>query len=48
MTYAEKRELLEKALKLSDENKCFYVVDFSDDFVIINDCEENKFFKISY
>ena len=48
MTYAEKRELLEKALNLSDENKCFYVVDFSDDFVIINDCEENKFFKISY
>ena len=23
------------------------VIDFSDDFVIINDCEENKFFKIS-
>lgn len=53
MTYQEKLTLLEGKLSevyRADDDECrgFYICDFSDDFVIIRDYKEGKYFKIPF
>lgn len=53
MTYQEKLTLLDGALKDvygEGEERCcgYYICDFSDDFVIVHDYEEGKYFKIPF
>ena len=53
MTYMEKLTLLDGKLKEvygEGEDRCcgYYICDFSDDFVIVHDYEEGKYFKIPF
>ena len=54
VTYNQKREIVETYLskfKDEDDNCCYskyYVCDMADNFIIIRDCDEQCYFKVSY